>query len=77
MKEIDLPSTNGSTPKYPEITVKLIGQDGNAFSILGQVQKAMKAADLEKIEMDEFLEEAMSGDYNHLLRTVMEWVVVE
>ena len=30
------------TVKYPEITVELIGQDGNAFAILGAVHKALK-----------------------------------
>ena len=27
--------------KYPEVVVQLSGEDGNAFAILGSVQKAM------------------------------------
>ena len=30
--------------KYPEIKVKLTGEDGNAFSILGRVTREMQAS---------------------------------
>lgn len=63
--------------KYPEITVKLVGEDGNAFAILGNVQRAMRRGGVPKEEIDEFLKEATSGDYNHLLATCMKWVEVE
>ncbi len=63
--------------KYPNITVELVGQDGNAFNILGLVQKALKGADVSKAERDAFFAEATSGDYNHLLATVTQWVNVE
>ena len=56
--------------------VKLVGTDGNAFAILGKVSKALKRAGLEK-EAKEFMKEATSGDYNHLLQTAMKYVEVE
>ena len=62
--------------KYPKIKVKLVGKDGNAFAILGSVATAMREAKLEESEIKEFRKEATSGDYNHLLRTCMEWVDV-
>jgi hypothetical protein len=62
--------------KYPEIEVELIGQDGNAYAIMGAVQKALRNAEVSKEEIDEYLKESMSGDYNHLLRTAMAWVSV-
>jgi hypothetical protein len=31
-------------PKFPNVTVKLVGEDGNAFAILGKVMNALKAA---------------------------------
>ncbi len=62
--------------KHPEITVKLIGTDGNAFSILAKVVRELKKANLPKSEIDSFTEEATSGDYNQLLRTAMQWVNV-
>ena len=64
-------------PKYPDITVRLTGQDGNAFAILGKVKKELQRAELAKEEVDAFMEEAMSGDYDHLLRTAMKWVDVQ
>lgn len=60
--------------KYPEVNVPLVGEDGNAFSILGRVQKAMRRAGVPKEELDAYFAEATSGDYDHLLRVTMEWV---
>ncbi len=63
--------------KYPDITVKLIGQDGNAFNILGICRRAMKRANLSESEIEAFTAEATSGDYNHLLAVCCEWFNVE
>ena len=63
-------------PKYPDVEVELVGQDGNAFVILGAVSKEMGKAKLPKTEIDLFMAEAMNGDYNHLLQTCMKWVSV-
>jgi hypothetical protein len=65
--------------KKPEtkLTVKLIGQDGNAFSIMGMVKQALRRAGADKEYIDKYLSEAMSGDYNHLLVVSMEYVNVE
>jgi hypothetical protein len=63
--------------KFPDITVKLTGQDGNAFMILGLMSRALKKGGASKAEVDEFMKEAMSGDYDHLLQTCMLWVNVE
>jgi hypothetical protein len=62
--------------KYPEIKVQLTGRDGNAFAILGAVGQAMRRAKVPQSEVDAFMEEAMSGDYDHLLGTAMRWVSV-
>lgn len=56
--------------------VKLVGEDGNAFAILGKVQKAIKRSDKPELAGD-FINEATSGDYNHLLRTCMKYVEVK
>lgn len=58
-------------------TVKLIGQDGNAFLILGKVKQALKIAGADKEYIDQYMSEATSGDYNHLLAVSMEYVNVE
>jgi hypothetical protein len=57
-------------------TVRLVGEDGNAFAVLGKVTKALKRAGM-KTESDAFLKEAVTGDYDHLLRTAMKYVDVE
>jgi len=52
--------------------LKLVGLDGNAFSILGRARESMRKAKM----MDKwpaFQKEATSGDYNKLLVTCMEW----
>jgi hypothetical protein len=64
-------------PRYPHITVRLVGEDGNAFAILGRCQQAMRQAGVSKAEIDAFLTEAKSGDYDHLLQTCMRWFEVE
>jgi len=61
--------------KYPEIEVELIGNDGNAFAVLGAVSKALRQNG-HASEVDKFQKEATSGDYDHLLQTVMNWVTV-
>ena len=58
-------------------TVKLVGEDGNAFSIMGRVKKALRSAGADKEYIDKYLSEATSGDYDHLLVVCMEYVNVE
>ena len=58
-------------------TVKLIGRDGNAFSVMGLVKKALKHAGADKEYIDKYLNAATSGDYDHLLVVSMEYVNVE
>lgn len=45
----------------------LIGVDGNAFSIMGYVRRAMKETGFTKDEIEAYTKDATSGDYNHLL----------
>ena len=58
------------------IEVELTGVNGNAFSILGTVARALKKGGATSDEIEEFRTEAMSGDYDHLLQTCMKWVDV-
>ena len=63
--------------KYPEITVQLSGEDGNAMCIIAKVRKALKRGDVSKEEVDKFCEEATSGNYDNVLVTAMKWINVE
>lgn len=63
--------------KYPDVTVRLVGNDGNAFAVLGAVKRALRVAGVPAGEIQEYLSEAMAGDYDDLLRVTMRTVVVE
>ena len=62
-------------PRY-DVDVQLTGNDGNAFAIMGAVSKALRKSGASKEELDQYREESMSGDYDHLLQTAMRWVNV-
>jgi hypothetical protein len=62
-------------PKY-DVSVQLVGNDGNAFAVMGAVKSALKKAGASKEELDQYLADSMSGDYDNLLRVAMEWVEV-
>lgn len=64
-------------PKHPDIVVQLSGIDGNAFSIMGTVSKALRRGGVSKDEIDAYMKESMSGDYDHVIQTAMAWVEVE
>lgn len=65
-----------NTPRYPDVQVALSGRDGNAFAIIGRVSKALRRAGVSEREINEYMTTAMEGNYDHLLRTTMEWVEV-
>jgi hypothetical protein len=54
-----------------KVKLKLVGLDGNAFSLLGAYSKEARRQGLAKEEIDKVIGEATSGDYNHLLATLM------
>jgi len=54
--------------------VKLVGEDGNAYSIMGRVSVALKKAGADKEYIEKYHTEARSGDYDNLLRVTMEYV---
>lgn len=58
------------------VEVQLIGKDGNAFAILGNVCGAMRDAGVDKDTIKEYQKEATSGDYDNLLRVTMKYVTV-
>lgn len=65
-------------PRYPDVCVRLAGQDGNAFSLMGLVAHALKRQGrVEQSVIDEFRLQCMSGDYDNVLCTIMDWVTVE
>jgi len=58
------------------IPVKMVGEDGNAFAILGRRHRALRDHRQSGL-WDEFYRKATSGDYNNLLATVCEYFNVD
>jgi hypothetical protein len=63
-----------NTP-FTDAVVQLTGEDGNAFSILGRVKRAIMRSNHPELATD-FMQEATAGDYDHLLCTCMLYVTV-
>ena len=55
---------------------RLIGEDGNAFGIMGRVKRALAREGADNDYINKYLQESMSGDYDHLLQTAMKYVEV-
>ena len=59
--------------KYPEITVELIGQNGNIFNLIGICTHGVN-----RDERDKFVDEVThAGSYVEALAVIMRWVNVE
>jgi hypothetical protein len=49
----------------------LLGIDGNVFSVMGYVSKAMRSEGKSKEEIDGYKSRAMSSDYDNAIRESM------
>ena len=63
-------------PIYPKIEVLLVGENGNAFNIIGKVRQALRRNGVDEKEVEEFTTQATSGDYDNVLATAMKYVEV-
>ena len=53
--------------------VKLVGEDGNAFAIMGRIQSALRKAGCPLEKLQQYLKLSQSGDYSNLLAVAMEF----
>ena len=51
----------------------LVGVNGNAYAVMGYVVQALKDTGLGELK-DEYMNDAMSDDYNHLLVVSMNYL---
>lgn len=58
-----------------DAVVELTGNDGNAFAILGRVRRAVLRSNHPELA-DQFVQDAIAGDYDHLLATCFVYVTV-
>jgi len=56
--------------------VRLIGEDGNAFGIMGRVKRALARDGADQEYINRYLQESMDSDYDHLLQTAMKYVEI-
>lgn len=61
--------------KFPDVHVQLSGIDGNAMSIMATVARGLRHAG-HGSQVCDFMDEAMSGDYENVIATAMRWVEV-
>lgn len=67
---------NENNKPITDIKLTLVGEDGNAFMILGRARAALRRA--RRMDLwDAFNKEATSGDYNKLLATCMRYFDVD
>jgi len=64
---VPVPATTAKRP-----VVRLVGQDGNAFNILGLCQRAAREAGWTPEQIKSVIDEMKSGDYDHLLQTAIK-----
>ena len=55
------------------VDLELVGVDGNAYAVMGVFSRQARREGWTQEEIDSVLEEAQSGDYNHLLSTIMTY----
>jgi hypothetical protein len=53
-----------------KVKLKMVGLDGNAFSILGAFRRQAIKENWTKEEIKEVTDQAMSSDYSHLISTI-------
>lgn len=54
------------------VSLDLTDSNGNAFAVMANFQRAAKREGWKSEEIDKVLTEAKSGDYSHLLGTILD-----
>lgn len=58
-------------------TLKLSGEDGNVFFIMGRAVRVLRNEGYTQEEIEQYEEESTSGDYDHWLMVLHKWFNVE
>lgn len=62
------------TPRYPDVHVPLVGEDGNSVAIVARVARALRKAGAPDVDVASFVGEAFAGSRDELLQTCIRWV---
>lgn len=57
-----------------KVRMTLVGTDGNAFNVMGLFAAHARRQGWPSDELDAVMTEARSGDYSHLLATLMDHI---
>ena len=60
-----------------KVKLTLVGLDGNAFALIAAFRRAARRQGWPVDEIKAVTDEAMKGDYNHLLTTLMKYTEEE
>jgi len=63
---------NTNTLHCEPVKLQLVGLDGNAYSLMGAFQRAARKQGRTAVEIKAVLDDCMSGDYDHLLQTLVK-----
>lgn len=74
--EMEVIAISSYEPDFKHVVVNMRGVDGNAMVIVGTVRSALSRAGATPKELAIFVGEALSGDYENVLATVVKWVTV-
>jgi len=55
-----------------KVKLRLVGLNGNSFSLMGAFKNQARKEGWTKEEIDAVIKECTSDDYNHLIATLME-----
>jgi hypothetical protein len=61
------------TKKLPGANA-LVGVDGNAYAIMWEVKKILRKANASEEYIKQYMADATSGDYDHLVATSMDYL---
>ncbi len=74
---LDESTAKNAGPKFPDVRVKLVGQDGNVFAIIGRVCRALRQGGANDADVKAFTDEITAArSYDDALVVVMRWVDV-
>lgn len=74
-----------SSVRYPDCEVELLGVSANTYAIVGKVRRVLRRYLIDKaglthqdadVKVEEFTQEATSGDHDNVLITCHRWVTV-
>ena len=62
--------------KYPEVTIRLVGEDGNVFSLISRVARALRQSGHADAEVQFEREAFAANSYDEVLRLAISYVKV-